>query len=240
LPPAVAGRASTDHIPPTEPMRLLLVEDSQRLRDGLHAALVGAGFEVDAAADGAAALAYLDAYDYPLLLLDLGLPKVDGLQVLARLRGCGKPTRVLVLSARDQVTDRVQALDAGADDYLVKPFALDELIARLHALGRRYHGETTPRLAAGNLELDTARRVARCAGQALPLSPREIALLETLLHGRGRVLSRAALFERVYGADARASDKVIEVLLSGLRAKLAAAGWDGQIENRRGFGYVLG
>lgn len=221
-------------------MRLLLVEDSQRLRDGLHAALGGAGFEVDAAADGAAALAFLAAYDYPLLVLDLGLPKVDGMAVLAHLRERGTPTRVLVLSARDQLGDRVAALDAGADDYLVKPFALDELIARLHALGRRYHGETTPRLAAGNLELDTARRVARCAGQALALSPREYALLEALLHGRGRVLSRAALFERLYGADARASDKVIEVLLSGLRGKLAAAGWDGRIDNRRGFGYALG
>jgi len=221
-------------------MRLLLVEDSQRLREGLEAGLSGAGFAVDAAADGATALAFLEVYDYQLLLLDLGLPRVDGMQVLARLRALGKPTRVLVLSARDQVADRVQALDAGADDYLVKPFALDELIARLHALGRRYHGETTPQLAAGNLELDTARRVACCAGQTLVLSPREYALLEALLHGRGRVLSRATLFERVYGADARASDKVIEVLLSGLRGKLAAAGWDRQIENRRGFGYVLG
>lgn len=221
-------------------MRLLLVEDSQRLREGLQTGLAGAGFAVDAAADGAAALAFLDAYDYPLTVLDLGLPKVDGMAVLAHLRAGPRPTRVLVLSARDQLTDRVAALDAGADDYLVKPFALDELIARLRALGRRYHGATTPQLAAGNLALDSALRVARCAGRPLNLSPREYALLEILLHGRGRVLSRAMLFERLYGADARASDKVIEVLMSGLRGKLAAAGWDGQIENRRGFGYVLG
>ncbi|MGE0343922.1 MAG: response regulator [Porticoccaceae bacterium] len=221
-------------------MRLLLVEDSQRLREGLQTGLAGAGFAVDAAADGAAALAFLDAYDYPLTVLDLGLPKVDGMAVLARLRARRVPTRVLVLSARDQLGDRIAALDAGADDYLVKPFALDELIARLRALGRRYHGATTPQLAAGNLELDSALRVARCAGRPLNLSPREYALLEVLLHGRGRVLSRAMLFERLYGADARASDKVIEVLMSGLRGKLAAAGWDGQIENRRGFGYVLG
>lgn len=221
-------------------MRLLLVEDSQRLREGLQTGLAGAGFAVDAAADGAAALAFLDAYDYPLTVLDLGLPKVDGMAVLARLRARRVPTRVLVLSARDQLGDRIAALDAGADDYLVKPFALDELIARLRALGRRYHGATTPQLAAGNLELDSALRIARCAGRPLNLSPREYALLEVLLHGRGRVLSRAMLFERLYGADARASDKVIEVLMSGLRGKLAAAGWDGQIENRRGFGYVLG
>ena len=220
-------------------MRLLLVEDSPRLRDALRAALAGAGFTIDAAADGETALAFLDAYDYPLLLLDLGLPKLDGMAVLARLRARHKPTRVLVLSARDQLADRVAALDAGADDYLVKPFALDELIARLRALARRYHGETTPQLTAGNLELDTAQRMARCAGRPLALSPREYALLEALLRGRGRVLPRAVLFEQVYGADARASDKVIEVLLSGLRAKLAAAGWDGRIENRRGFGYAL-
>jgi len=221
-------------------MRLLLVEDSQRLREGLQTGLASAGFAVDAAADGAAALAFLDAYDYPLTVLDLGLPKVDGMAVLAHLRARRAPTRVLVLSARDQLGDRIAALDAGADDYLVKPFARDELIARLRALGRRYHGATTPQLAAGNLELDSARRVARCAGRPLNLSPREYALLEVLLHSRGRVLSRAMLFERLYGADARASDKVIEVLMSGLRGKLAAAGWDGQIENRRGFGYVLG
>ena len=220
-------------------MRLLLVEDSQRLREGLQTGLADAGFTIDAAADGMAAVEFLHRYDYELLLLDLGLPRLDGLGVLKTLRQTRRATRVLVLSARDQVSDRVAALDAGADDYLVKPFALDELIARLHALGRRYHGETTPLLTAGNLELDTAQRVARCAGQALALSPREYALLEALLHNRGRVLSRAALFERVYGADARASDKVIEVLLSGLRAKLAAAGWDRQIENRRGFGYAL-
>ena len=220
-------------------MRLLLVEDSQRLREGLQTGLAGAGFAVDAAADGAAALAFLDAYDYPLTVLDLGLPKVDGMAVLARLRARQVPTRVLVLSARDQIGDRIAALDAGADDYLVKPFALDELIARLRALGRRYHGATTPQLAAGNLALDSARCVARCAGRPLNLSPREYALLEVLLHSRGRVLSRAMLFERLYDADARASDKVIEVLMSGLRGKLAAAGWDGQIENHRGFGYVL-
>jgi two-component system copper resistance phosphate regulon response regulator CusR len=220
-------------------MRLLLVEDSQRLREGLQTGLAGAGFAVDAAADGAAALAFLDAYDYPLTVLDLGLPKVDGMAVLARLRARRVLTRVLVLSARDQIGDRIAALDAGADDYLVKPFALDELIARLRALGRRYHGATTPQLAAGNLELDSALRIARCAGRPLNLSPREYALLEALLRGRGRVLPRAVLFEQVYGADARASDKVIEVLLSGLRAKLAAAGWDGRIDNRRGFGYAL-
>ncbi|MFZ5492188.1 MAG: response regulator transcription factor [Pseudomonadota bacterium] len=220
-------------------MRLLLVEDAERLRAALREGLAGAGFEVDEAADGARALAFLDQYDYPLALLDLGLPKVDGMTVLARLRAARRPTRVLVLSARDQLADRIAALDAGADDYLVKPFALDEVIARLRALGRRYHGETGPHLVAGNLELDTSRQLVRCAGRVLPLTPREHALLAALLRARPRVRSRAALFEQVYPAQAEASDKVIEVLMSSLRAKLAAAGWDGRIDNRRGFGYVI-
>ena len=146
---------------------------------------------------------------------------------------------MLVLSARDQLGDRIAALDAGADDYLVKPFALDEVVARLRALARRYHGETAPQLVAGNLELDTSRQLARCAGRVVPLTAREYALLAALLRGRPRVLSRAALFECVYDAQARASDKVIEVLMSSLRAKLADAGWDGRIDNRRGFGYVV-
>jgi two-component system copper resistance phosphate regulon response regulator CusR len=220
-------------------MRLLLVEDADRLRAALREGLAGAGFEVDEAADGAAALAFLDRYDYPLALLDLGLPKVDGMTVLARLRAGRRPTRVLVLSARDQLADRIAALDAGADDYLVKPFALDEVIARLRALGRRYHGETTPCLAAGNLELDTSRQLVRCTGRVVPLTAREYALLAALLRARPRVLSRVALFEQVYPAQAEASDKVIEVLMSSLRGKLTAAGWDGQIANRRGFGYVI-
>ncbi len=220
-------------------MRLLLIEDAERLRAALREGLAGAGFEVDEAADGAMALAFLDRYDYPLTVLDLGLPKVDGMAVLARLRARRVPTRVLVLSARDQLGDRIAALDAGADDYLVKPFALDEVVARLRALARRYHGETAPRLVAGNLELDTSQQLARCAGRVVPLTAREYALLAALLRSRPRVLSRAALFDRVYGAEARASDKVIEVLMSGLRAKLAGAGWDGRIDNRRGFGYVV-
>lgn len=220
-------------------MRLLLVEDSTRLRGALETGLGEAGFVVDAAADGLAAVEFLRRYDYPLLLLDLGLPRLDGLGVLKALREARLATRVLVLSARDQVADRVQALDAGADDYLVKPFALDELIARLRALGRRYHGETEIALGAGNLQLDPARRRVYCAGRAVHLTPREYALLEALLRARGRVLSRSALFEQLYASTSETSDKVVEVLVSTLRGKLAAAGWDAAIETRRGFGYVV-
>ncbi|MEQ8233335.1 MAG: response regulator transcription factor [Gammaproteobacteria bacterium] len=220
-------------------MRLLLVEDSQTLREKLHAWLAGQGWSVDEAADGAAAIAYIDAYDYAMVLLDLGLPRVDGLAVLAHLRAAGSRARVLVLSARDQVSDRVAALDRGADDYLVKPFSFDELASRLLALMRRSLDTAPPLLVAGALEVDPAVRLARVGGEALALTPREYQLLEALLRGRGRVYTRAALFEMLYDAHSEASDKVIEVLVSTLRGKLARAGIDTLIETRRGFGYVI-
>lgn len=220
-------------------MRLLLVEDSTVLRDNLARALAEDGLAVDAAADGETAIAWLARQDYDLAVLDLMLPGLDGLAVLGELRRRGQPARVLVLSARDQVADRVAALNQGADDYLVKPFALDELLARLRALARRRWDERTPRIAHGTLELDTANRIASSAGAPLALSPREYALLELLLRERGRVHTRAALFERLYAGHSSASDKVIEVLVSTLRAKLARAGIDELIETRRGFGYVV-
>ena len=141
-------------------MRLLLVEDSAALRDSLAAALASEGYAVDAAADGHAALAFLAHYAYDLVVLDLMLPGVDGLEVLRELRRKKQPARVLVLSARDQVGDRVGALDLGADDYLVKPFAFDELLARLKALARRRFDDASPRLTVGALTLDTAARLA--------------------------------------------------------------------------------
>ncbi|NCT66051.1 MAG: response regulator transcription factor [Rhodanobacteraceae bacterium] len=221
-------------------MRLLLVEDSAALRDSLSAALAAEGYAVDTAADGHAALAFLAHYAYDLVVLDLMLPGVDGLEVLRELRRKKQPARVLVLSARDQVGDRVGALDLGADDYLVKPFAFDELLARLKALARRRFDDGSPRLTVGALTLDTAARLASGPDGPMALSPKEYALLELLLRERGRVHTRAALFERLYAGSSTASDKVIEVLLSTLRGKLARAGVDGLIETRRGFGYVVG
>lgn len=219
-------------------MRLLVVEDSQTLGHDLSAALLRDGHVVDLAADGAEALRYLDGYTYDAAVLDLMMPRVDGWTVLKRLQGrCPRP-RVLVLSARDQVADRVHALDLGADDYLVKPFAYDELLARLHALARRTEGNA-PTLRAGALEVDPRARLARVNGDLLALSPKEYALLETLMGHRGKVLARTDLFERLYDARSEASDKVIEVLVSTLRAKLARAGIHDLIETRRGFGYVV-
>ncbi|HSN31501.1 MAG TPA: response regulator transcription factor, partial [Ideonella sp.] len=185
------------------------------------------------------ACGFIDAYDYDLMVLDLMLPDGDGLDVLARLRARPRSTRVLVLSARDQVDDRVAALNRGADDYLVKPFALSELEARLGALARRRYEEDAPRLVHGRLTVDTAARLAIGPQGPIALSPKEYALLELLLRERGHVLTRGALFERLYAGHSDASDKVIEVLVSTLRAKLARAGVDDPIETRRGFGYVV-
>ncbi|BBD79060.1 response regulator transcription factor [Aerosticca soli] len=219
-------------------MRLLIVEDSPSLGTHLRSALTRDGHAVDVAADGETALGFLAAYHYDVMLLDLMLPRMDGWAVLRWLKGREEKPRVLVLSARDQVADRVEALDLGADDYLVKPFEYAELLARVHALARR--GERpAPLLVAGALTLDPRARLARVDGKVLALSPKEYALLEVLLSQRGRVLSRLALFERLYDARSEASDKVIEVLMSTLRGKLAQAGIRDLIETRRGFGYVV-
>lgn len=219
-------------------MRLLIVEDSLTLGRDLTTALVRDGHVVDLAADGEEALRFLASYHYDVVTLDLMMPRLDGWSVLRRLQGRGGSPRVLVLSARDQVGDRVEALNLGADDYMVKPFAYAELLARLHALGRRNEG-AAPMLQAGSLEVDPRARLARVNGAVLALSPKEYGLLETLMGQRGRVLSRSALFESLYDARSEASDKVIEVLVSTLRTKLAHAGIPDLIETRRGFGYVV-
>ena len=220
-------------------MRLLLVEDSERLRLALVPALTHAGFAVDAAVDGAEALGFLSSFDYELIVLDLMLPKLDGFSVLTALRERGLRPRVLVLSARDQVGDRIRALDLGADDYLVKPFDLDELLARLNALSRRSLEQTQPMLEVGGLALDSRRRTAGYAGQTLSLTPKEFALLECLMREPDRVFTRGQLFERVYSGISDSSDKVIEVLMSVLRGKLSRAGVPELIETRRGFGYLM-
>lgn len=220
-------------------MRVLLVEDSERLRQALVPLLGAAGHAVDIAADGIEALAYLERYDYAVVVLDLMVPRLDGLEVLRTMRARGNRARVLVLSARDQVQDRVAALDRGADDYLVKPFSSDELLARMSALLRRSLEQPEPELRAGRLVLDPRRRVVQVEGASLGLSPKEFALLECLLRERGRVLSRAQLFEHVYSGHSESSDKVIEVLMSTLRAKLGEFGVGELVQTRRGFGYVI-
>ncbi|MCW5579166.1 MAG: response regulator transcription factor [Dokdonella sp.] len=220
-------------------MRLLIVEDSAPLATALMRGLGADGYACDHAADGEHALAFLDAASYDLIVLDLMLPGIDGLEVLRALRRRNDTARVLVLSARDQVGDRVTALDAGADDYLVKPFAFDELLARLRALKRRPPDGAAPLLHHGALVLDPRARSVHHGACRLELTPKEFALLELLLRERGRVLTRAQIFARLYDGASETSDKVVEVIVSTLRGKLARCGAVDPIQTRRGFGYVI-
>jgi two-component system copper resistance phosphate regulon response regulator CusR len=220
-------------------MRVLVVDDSERVRKALASGLRAQGLAVELAQDGAEALGLIDSLPVDVIVLDLMMPVMDGTQLLEVLKRRPVKPRILVLSARDQVSDRVDALNLGADDYLVKPFAFDEVLARIRALARRRADAASPVLQHGSLQVDTATRLARAGEVALPLTPKEYALLELLLRRRGHVLSRALIFESLYESDSSASDTVIEVLLSTLRAKLARAGLPELIETRRGFGYVV-
>jgi two-component system copper resistance phosphate regulon response regulator CusR len=220
-------------------MRVLVVDDSERVRKTLATGLHAEGMAVETAADGAEALRLLNGLSFDVAILDLVMPRVDGMEVLRELKARNTKPRILVLSARDQVEDRVDALNMGADDYLVKPFAFQELLARILALSRRRVDDASPVLTHGRLQLDTAARVARVDDAVLTLTPKEYALLELLVHRKGHVLSRAAIFTQLYESDSMASDTVIEALMSTLRTKLAHANLQNLIETRRGFGYVV-
>ena len=218
-------------------MRLLLVEDDPMIGEAVAEALRREGHAVDWAQDGPAGARALSAgVPYALLLLDLGLPGRDGLQLLAELRRRGDRLPVLLITARDTVGDRIAGLDAGADDYLVKPFDLDELLARVRALVRRAAGRAAPALAHGRLRLDPATHSAWLDEQPLPLSAREFALLQALLEKPDAVLSRAQLEERLYGWDQPVGSNAVEVHIHHLRRKLG----ERAIRNVRGVGYTLG
>jgi DNA-binding response OmpR family regulator len=218
-------------------VRLLLIEDDPMIGEAVADALRGEGHSVDWAQDGpSGAQALAAGAPYALLLLDLGLPGRDGLQLLADLRGRGDRLPVLVITARDTVGDRIAGLDAGADDYLVKPFDLDELLARVRALSRRAAGRAEPLLTHGRLKLDPAKHVAWLGEQPLPLSAREFALLQALLERPEAVLSRAQLEERLYGWNEPVGSNTVEVHIHNLRRKLG----ERAIRNVRGVGYTLG
>jgi len=193
------------------------------------------GFTVDWVRDGRAAEVALAEGVHAILLLDLGLPRKQGLEVLTAMRRRGDTRPVLIITARDAVADRVAGLDAGADDYVVKPFDLDELAARVRALGRRGAGRAQPKLVHGSIELDPATREVTRAGEPVALSPREFALLEALMARPGAVLSRAQLEERLYGWNEPVESNAVEVHLHGLRRKLGAQA----IRNVRGVGWTL-
>lgn len=220
-------------------MKLLVVEDSERLRRSLGQGLQRAGFAVDLTADGREGLAFAEVNDYDAIILDLLLPEIDGLTVLRRLRRQGKQTHVLILSAKDQVDDRIRGLELGADDYLVKPFSFDELCARVRALVRRRYASKDPVLRLGDLEIDTARQEASRAGRVLPLTPTELALLHLLALRRGRVVSREQILDHLYDSAADVSSNVVEVLVCSLRKKVQPAGAAPLIVTRRGSGYLI-
>ncbi len=216
-------------------MRLLLVEDDARIAADLTAALQAAGFRVEAARDGEQAWFLGDTEDYDLAVLDLGLPGLDGLTVLKRWRAAGRELPVLVLTARGAWTERVEGIEAGADDYLPKPFRMEELVARCRALIRRAGGRGSGRQTIGGLTLDTNRMTLSRDGLPLPLSPLEYRLVAYLAHHRDRVVPPGELLEHLYGDDDAREANALEAVVARLRRKLGA----GVIGTRRGFGYFL-
>jgi two-component system, OmpR family, response regulator MprA len=215
---------------------ILVVDDDRPIRKMLERTLAAEGYEVGSAADGGSALAALERSVPDLVLLDVAMPGLDGLAVTRRLRAKGLGVPILLLTARDAITERVAGLDAGADDYLVKPFATDELLARVRALLRR-GAEPVEVLACGDLVLEPASRTARRGDRVLRLSAREADLLELLLRNQRRVVSRELALERVWGGRGAAAPNVVDRYVSYLRAKL---GEPAVIETVRGAGFVLG
>jgi DNA-binding response OmpR family regulator len=220
-------------------MRLLIVEDETRIAELVEEALTRVGFAVDAVHTYADARAALETTSYDAAIVDLGLPDGDGLSLLGELRGKRNLTPVLVLTARDAVEDRVRGLDAGADDYLIKPFAIAELIARTKALLRRPGGALGVILSAGNLSFDTVERDVRVAGVSLILPRRESAILENLMRRLGRVVPKPILEEKLYGLNDEPGSNTIPVHVHHLRRKLLDAGSTAEIHTVRGVGYML-
>jgi len=216
-------------------MRILLVEDDELLGDGLKVGLSQDGFAVDWVIDGESALSALSNNDFDVVVLDIELPKISGLEVLRTTRDHGQELPILLLTAKDAISDRVAGLDAGADDYLVKPCDLDELSARLRALHRRHLGNIRPVLQHGNLALDPAAHTLTNNGSSIILSAREFRLLQLLLENRGRVITRANLEDKLFGWDNEIESNSLEVFIHHLRKKLGAE----LIRTVRGIGYTI-
>ena len=220
-------------------MRVLVVEDYEVIRDGLIEGLKREGFAVDATGDGDEGKWFAETNDYDLILLDLMLPGCDGLEILRSLRAAGKLAPVLLLTARDEVADRVRGLDLGADDYLVKPFAIAELMARVRALIRRRYGARNPLLTIDDLVIDTSARTVQRASHTIALTPREYALLELLTMKAGQVVGRSEIWEHLYDFADDSSSNVVEATVLRLRRKICPEGTRPLLHTRRGFGYIL-
>lgn len=216
-------------------MRILLVEDDERVAEGVSAALTAAGFVVDRTNDGEDAWFRGDTENYAAAILDLGLPGLDGLSVLRKWRAAGQRLPVLILTARGDWSERVEGIDAGADDYLPKPFRMEELIARLRALIRRAAGQASALLVHGRIMLDTRRMAVSVDGTPIHLSPQEYRLVSYLMQHAGRVVSQLELTEQLYAQDFERDSNAVEVLVGRVRRKLGAD----LIETRRGFGYLV-
>ena len=219
-------------------MKVLVVEDSRRLRRSLEHGLKRVNFTVDLAADGVDGLDRLRAHDYDVVVLDLMLPGMSGLDVLAQIRNTSQ-VHVLILSAKDQVEDRIRGLQMGADDYLVKPFAFGELVARIQALVRRRYQHKNPRLEIGSLVIDTAQRKVARAGEPVNLTPSEYKILLMLALRPGQIFSKTVLLDRLYRTNAFVSENLVEVLMSSLRKKIQRPDQPPVIITRRGHGYML-
>ncbi len=220
-------------------MRLLIVEDFEVLREALAAGMAEQGFAVDATGDGREGLWYATTNDYDVIILDIMLPGMDGLTILRSLRAAKREAPVLLLTARDQVDDRVRGLDLGADDYLAKPFAVAELLARVRALVRRGHRVRDPVIRISDLELDTTARTVRRGAQGIALTPREYALLEYLAMHVDQTVSRSDIWEHLYAFEDGSTSNVVEATIARLRRKVDPPGTDPLIHTRRGYGYLL-
>ena len=216
-------------------MRILLVEDDPMIGEAVFVALKDAAYAVDWVKDGTTANRVLENTEHQAVLLDLGLPKRDGLEVLRRLRKAANTVPVLIITARDDIDDRIKGLDSGADDYLVKPFDLNEMLARLRAIIRRHGGQATPTLSNGKLSLDPTTHEARCGDVVEILSAREFALLQALLLRPGAILSRTELEERLYGWNEEVESNAVDFLIHSVRKKLGAH----SIKNVRGAGWMV-
>lgn len=220
-------------------MRLLLIEDSSRLRRGLEMAFRKAGYAVDAAGDGEEGLWCAESNDYDVVVLDIMLPKLDGVSLLRRLREKERHVHVLLLTAKDTLQDRVAGLRAGADDYLVKPFEVEELLARVEALCRRSYGRKDSLIAIGDLKIDTTAKRASRGTKDLLLTAHEFALLEYLARRRDEVVSRTEIEEHIYGGSRELTSNAVDSAICVLRRKIGSAPATPLIRTRRGLGYVL-
>lgn len=220
-------------------MRILVAEDHPSLARSIANGMREEGYAVDLTFDGAEAMHMAKTNPYDGIILDIMLPNMDGFTILPKLRTAGITTPVLCLTSRDGVSDRVKGLDLGADDYLVKPFAFEELIARTKAMIRRGHSQSSASLAIGDLELDTAKKIARRGGKAIELTAREYGLLEYLAHRQGQVVSRTDIWEHLWDEHDEVSSNVVDVYIGYLRNKIDKAYEVKLIHTRRGHGYML-